>query len=84
MCVYTFQTQIVPWKLWATLGCLLSVDLILLSVWSIVDPLQREVKDFPKVKPDNDLENDIEIQPQLEHCKSEHHYVWLGELFQPW
>jgi hypothetical protein len=39
--------------------------------------LQRDVKNFPKLKSVNP-EEDVEIQPQLEHCKSEHHYVWLG------
>ncbi len=73
-----FQSQVVPWKLWVTLGCLLSLDVVLLIIWTIVDPLQRDVKNFPKLPSDNP-EDDIEIQPQLEHCKSEHHYVWLGK-----
>jgi hypothetical protein len=49
-----------------------------LLIWTIVDPLHRDVKNFPKLN-SNNPEDDIEIQPQLEHCKSEHHYVWLGK-----
>ena len=69
-----------PWKLWVTLGCLVAMDVVLLLVWTVVDPLHRDVKNFPNVK-SNDPEDDVEIQPQLEHCKSEHHYVWLGKTF---
>ena len=70
----------VPWKLWAAVGSLLTVDLILLVIWSIVDPLRREVHNFAK-EPSPDPEDDIEIQPQLEHCKSTHHPVWLGIMY---
>ena len=75
-----FQSEVVPWKLWVTLGCLVAMDVVLLLVWTVVDPLHRDVKNFPNVK-SNDPEDDVEIQPQLEHCKSEHHYVWLGKTF---
>ena len=42
-------------------------------------PLQ--VRNFPKLTEEEmpNPEADIEIVPQLEHCKSRHHNVWLGE-----
>ena len=73
------QRKVVPWKLWAAVGGLLAIDLILLVTWSIVDPLRRQVHNFAKIESD-DPEDDIEIQPQLEHCKSTHHTVWLGKI----
>ena len=33
----------VPWKLWAAVAGLLAIDVILLLVWTLVDPLSREV-----------------------------------------
>jgi len=72
--------NVVPWKLWAAVGGLLAIDLILLITWSIVDPLRRQVHNFAKIESD-DPEDDIEIQPQLEHCKSTHHTVWLGIMY---
>ena len=67
-----------PWKLWVAVGSLLSIDLALLIVWNVVDPLLRQVHNFQK-EPSQDPEVDVEIQPQLEHCKSQHHTVWLGK-----
>ena len=65
----------VPWKLWVAVGSLLVLDLILLLTWSFVDPLRRQVHNFAKEKSPNP-EDDVEIQPQLEHCKSTHHTVY--------
>lgn len=67
-----------PWKLWFAVGGLLIVDVILLTIWTAVDPLKRDVHNFEK-KPSSDPELDIEYQPQLEHCKSNHHSVWMGK-----
>ena len=39
--------------------------------------LKRDVHDFKKESSD-DPEQDIEFQPQLEHCKSSHHSIWMG------
>ena len=67
-----------PWKLWVAVGSLLALDLVLLVTWSLVDPLRRQVHNFATEK--GDPEDDVEIQPQLEHCKSTHHTVWLGKI----
>lgn len=60
-------------------GSLLAIDFVLLLVWTAVDPLLRQVHNFAK-EPSMDPEDDVEIQPQLEHCKSRHHTVWLGKF----
>ena len=58
------------------IGILLLVDLILLTVWQVIDPLYRLVEDFDK---EEHYEEDLEIQPQLEHCEAEHLSIWLGK-----
>lgn len=70
----------VPWKLWAAVAGMLVVDVILLTVWMVVDPLKREVRHFAKL-PSTNPDEDVEIIPQLEHCKSTHHNVWLGIIY---
>ena len=74
------QASVVPWKLWAAVACLLAIDLVLLMVWTLVDPLSREVRNFAKL-PSPNPDEDVEILPQLEHCKSKHHNVWLGKRY---
>ena len=73
-----FQANIVPWKLWVAVGGLLIADIILLTIWTAVDPLKRDVYSFEK-EPSLNPEHDIEYQPQLEHCKSTHHSIWMGK-----
>ena len=59
------------------LAILLSLDVIVLVTWQVIDPLKRELDSFPHEKP-QDITMDIEIKPQLEHCRSEHVNIWLG------
>lgn len=66
-----------PWKLYSMVAALLIIDLILLSVWQIYDPLQRSIQIFPLELPAT-TEYDIKIRPELEHCESNNHSVWLG------
>lgn len=56
---------------------LLIIDLVLLMTWQLYDPLQRRIEQFPLENPIK-TEDDIKISPQLEHCESENHKVWLG------
>lgn len=72
------QAEVVPWKLWLAVAFLLLIDVILLTIWTVIDPLGREVRNFAKLASPNP-DDDIEILPQLEHCKSKHHKVWLGK-----
>ncbi|KAG9333507.1 hypothetical protein JZ751_011434 [Albula glossodonta] len=64
-----------PWKLYATVGVLLVIDILSLMIWQIVDPLHITVEKFTREAPKGDL--DVLIQPLLEHCSSEKMNTWL-------
>ncbi|XP_033643403.1 gamma-aminobutyric acid type B receptor subunit 1-like [Asterias rubens] len=66
------------WKMNLMIGVLLLVDIVLLTVWQTIDPLYRLVEDFAK---EEVYEEDLEIQPQLEHCEATHLPIWLGILY---
>ena len=69
--LFSFQAEVVPWKLWVAVACLLAIDVVLLTTWLVVDPLAREVRHFAKL-PSPNPDEDVVILPQLEHCKSKH------------
>lgn len=58
---------------------LLVVDLIILITWQLEDPLQRKLEIFPLEDPGL-VSEDIKIRPELEHCESQNHSVWLGKV----
>ncbi|XP_030637490.1 gamma-aminobutyric acid type B receptor subunit 1 isoform X2 [Chanos chanos] len=68
-----------PWKLYATVGVLLAIDVLSLLTWQIVDPLHITVEKFTREVPKGDL--DVLIQPLLEHCSSEKMNTWLGVVY---
>nr|XP_033492086.1 gamma-aminobutyric acid type B receptor subunit 1-like [Epinephelus lanceolatus] len=68
-----------PWKLYATVGVLLGIDVLSLMIWQIVDPLHITVEKFTTEAPKGDL--DVLIQPLLEHCSSEKMNTWLGVVY---
>uniref|UniRef100_A0A665VAN5 Gamma-aminobutyric acid (GABA) B receptor, 1b n=1 Tax=Echeneis naucrates TaxID=173247 RepID=A0A665VAN5_ECHNA len=68
-----------PWKLYATVGVLLCIDVLSLMIWQIVDPLHVTVEKFTREAPKGDL--DVLIQPLLEHCSSEKMNTWLGVVY---
>uniref|UniRef100_A0A8C9RWT2 Gamma-aminobutyric acid type B receptor subunit 1 n=1 Tax=Scleropages formosus TaxID=113540 RepID=A0A8C9RWT2_SCLFO len=68
-----------PWKLYATVGVLLGIDILSLMIWQIVDPLHITVEKFTREAPKGDL--DVLIQPLLEHCSSEKMNTWLGVVY---
>lgn len=65
-----------PWKLYATVGLLVGMDVLTLAIWQIVDPLHRTIETFAKEEPKEDI--DVSILPQLEHCSSKKMNTWLG------
>uniref|UniRef100_A0A4W6D5D3 Gamma-aminobutyric acid type B receptor subunit 1 n=1 Tax=Lates calcarifer TaxID=8187 RepID=A0A4W6D5D3_LATCA len=67
-----------PWKLYATVGVLLGIDILSLMIWQIVDPLHITVEKFTREAPKGDL--DVLIQPLLEHCSSEKMNTWLAAI----
>ncbi|KAK2511629.1 Gabbr1 [Columba guinea] len=68
-----------PWKLYATVGLLVGLDVVTLVVWQIVDPLHRTIEEFTKEEPKTDT--DVSILPQLEHCSSTKMNTWLGIFY---
>ena len=66
------------WEMYVVMCLFLLVDIIVLTVWQIMDPLYRELETFAPEKP-KDTEKDIELLPQLEHCSSKYLNVWLGK-----
>uniref|UniRef100_A0A672Z337 Gamma-aminobutyric acid (GABA) B receptor, 1b n=1 Tax=Sphaeramia orbicularis TaxID=375764 RepID=A0A672Z337_9TELE len=73
------QQHLEPWKLYATVGVLLGIDILSLMIWQIVDPLHITVEKFTREAPKGDL--DVLIQPLLEHCSSEKMNTWLGVVY---
>lgn len=67
-----------PWKLYSMVSTLLVIDIIILGVWQVYDPLERSIQVFPLEMPIS-TEVDISIRPELEHCESVHHSIWLGK-----
>ncbi|KAI1308651.1 Gamma-aminobutyric acid type B receptor subunit 1 [Halotydeus destructor] len=53
-------------------------DILILLVWHFHSPMVRKVEIFPLEAPDH-MEEDIKIQPQLEHCDA--NLVWYGILY---
>ncbi|XP_017337959.2 gamma-aminobutyric acid type B receptor subunit 1 isoform X1 [Ictalurus punctatus] len=68
-----------PWKLYATVGVLLVIDVLSLMIWQIVDPLHITEEKFTREAPKEDL--DVLIEPLLEHCSSEKMNTWLGVVY---
>lgn len=60
---------------------LLAIDLVLLLVWQLYDPLQRKIELFPLEDPSS-AADDVKIRPELEHCESINNTVWLGKSFK--
>lgn len=73
-----FQKKVQPWKLYTMVSGLLCVDLVILLVWQLQDPLQRALVKFPLEDPPL-ISDDVKILPELEQCQSENHSVWLGK-----
>merc|ERR1719323_2235781 len=71
------KTQVVPWKLWSMVGCLVAADMLFLTVWQILDPLKKDITRFDTEISD-DVDEDVKYQPQIWVCRSSYHNVWLG------
>ncbi|XP_017882478.1 gamma-aminobutyric acid type B receptor subunit 1 isoform X1 [Ceratina calcarata] len=78
--VSSIQKRIQPWKLYTMISGLLTVDIVLLVCWQVLDPLQRKMETFPLESPPFG-DDDARIRPELEHCESVHNSVWLGLIY---
>nr|QVK45716.1 G protein-coupled receptor [Proales similis] len=65
-------------KLYSVLVSVLAFDLAFLSLWSMVDPLERRTI---KLESEPDLNNEFIKQPIVEICKSNHELIWIGIQF---
>lgn len=72
--------KVESWKLYFLVGALVLIDVIILATWQIIDPLKRNLEVFPQEDPEG-TDQDIKIQPLLEHCESDHNGIWLGVLY---
>lgn len=59
-------------------SALLVIDVAILTTWQIVDPLQRTIEVFT-LEASTLGDDDARIQPELEHCESQHNSIWLGD-----
>ncbi|XP_076343552.1 gamma-aminobutyric acid type B receptor subunit 1-like isoform X1 [Tachypleus tridentatus] len=68
------------WKLYALVGFLFFLDILILIVWQATDPPKRKLEEFPLEDPEI-LDEDSKIQPELEHCESDSNAIWLGLMY---
>ncbi|XP_015522970.1 gamma-aminobutyric acid type B receptor subunit 1 isoform X1 [Neodiprion pinetum] len=78
--VSSIQKKIQPWKLYTMVSALLTIDVIILSAWQLLDPLQRRIEVF-QLEPSLYGDDDARIRPELEHCESDHNIIWLGLIY---
>lgn len=64
---------------WVLVG-LSFIDILILTIWAIVDPQIRTLENFQLENP-TDTEEDIKIRPSMEHCESKHQNIWLGIIY---
>lgn len=43
LCLFVMQT-LEPWKLYATVGLFVGLDVVILAIWQIVHPLERTIE----------------------------------------
>lgn len=75
----SFQ-KVESWKLYGMVGAMVLIDAVILTAWQLVDPMKRELEIFPLEDPEMSDE-DIKIEPALEHCESKNHAIWLGVMY---
>ena len=63
-------------KLYTLLIILTFIDLILLIVWSLKDPLQKMTI---KLASEYDVKMEIIYDPEIEICKCKHEMIWIGK-----
>ncbi|CAG0886915.1 unnamed protein product [Darwinula stevensoni] len=67
-----------PHHPWMMVVFFLVVDGAILIAWEVVDPLERKMESFPAV---SSPQEDVEIRPELEHCRSVNNEIWLGIMY---
>ncbi|EEC10249.1 metabotropic GABA-B receptor subtype, putative, partial [Ixodes scapularis] len=72
--------KVESWKLYGMVGAMVLIDAVILTAWQLVDPMKRELEIFPLEDPEMSDE-DVKIEPALEHCESKNHAIWLGVMY---
>ncbi|XP_070566247.1 gamma-aminobutyric acid type B receptor subunit 2-like isoform X2 [Ptychodera flava] len=67
------------YKLFAIVGVLLLIDVLLLTTWQIKDPQRRREVEGPEQA--DPLGRDISIVPVMRHCQSLHMTIWLACIY---
>ncbi|GMT06511.1 hypothetical protein PENTCL1PPCAC_28685, partial [Pristionchus entomophagus] len=69
-------------KFYVVIVAFVAVDLLIILVWILTDPLKkrREFRQNPEPPPSSPsgLDEDIKLKPFLELCQSEHHTLWTS------
>ncbi|XP_071485505.1 gamma-aminobutyric acid type B receptor subunit 1-like [Diadema antillarum] len=66
------------WKMYIMIAGIFVLDSSIIAAWQGVDPMYRITVNFTK---ESIPEDDLEILPQLEHCKAKNLPIWLGILY---
>uniref|UniRef100_A0A7E4VF70 G_PROTEIN_RECEP_F3_4 domain-containing protein n=1 Tax=Panagrellus redivivus TaxID=6233 RepID=A0A7E4VF70_PANRE len=67
-----------PAKFYTVIASLFGIDMLIILVWIVVDPLQRKEQRFSLQDPPADTEEDIKLLPILELCESNHQEMWIA------
>ncbi|KAL9967671.1 hypothetical protein ACROYT_G025952 [Oculina patagonica] len=75
----TKKMVISDFQLFAMLGLFISIDLLILMVWEIIDPLY--VSKYYAGEEEYSSSTDTKYKPYYIHCTSAHPNVWLGVIY---
>lgn len=66
--------------LFAYMGALIAIDVVIICVWAIVDPITTLVTNLPSIPDDLDPDNSI-VQPYISRCNSVYYDTFLGTIY---
>ncbi|NP_001164698.1 GABA b receptor precursor [Saccoglossus kowalevskii] len=73
------KKEVEDWHLYIVVVIFILVDVVICSVWTVLDPQYRSIQELQKIEPVG--KEDVEILPLLEYCDSRQSAVWLGVIF---
>ncbi|KRY28879.1 Gamma-aminobutyric acid type B receptor subunit 2 [Trichinella spiralis] len=76
--IHLHKKAIKDYKLFLIVGVLLLIDVLILSTWLIIDPMQMAVKQLPTEK---DERSNLLIKPTIEYCKTDYTVVFQALLY---
>ncbi|GMT35187.1 hypothetical protein PFISCL1PPCAC_26484, partial [Pristionchus fissidentatus] len=65
-------------KFYVVIVAFVAMDLIIILVWMLTDPLKKKRESFPTIDPANGTDEDVKLKPVLELCQSENHTIWTS------